>query len=171
MEGGCIIANDDAVARQLMLYRQFGHVYDEYFSEGINAKNSEFHAAMGLCVLPRMEDIIAERKKISEQYDAALSGLVQRPFINDSLVYNYGYYPVVLKSEAQLLQAIQFLKEKEINGRRYFYPSLNELPYLQKQSCPVSEDVSRRVLCLPLYPGLEEDKVKVIIECMLKTAS
>src|SRR5690606_35643441 len=51
VEGGCIIAQDDPIAEQLMLYRQFGHVYDEYFSVGINAKNSEFHAAMGLCVL------------------------------------------------------------------------------------------------------------------------
>src|SRR5690606_16585053 len=95
VEGGCIIANDETYSRQLMLYRQFGHVYDDYFTMGINAKNSEFHAAMGLCVLPDLGKIIARRKQISEQYDAALSGKVQRPLMQNDLEYNFGYYPVV----------------------------------------------------------------------------
>ena len=164
VEGGCVIANDETVAKQLMLYRQFGHVYDEYFSIGINGKNSEFHAAMGLCVLPQMEKIIADRKKITQQYDKTLSPVIQRPAMDDALDYNYGYYPVVFESEAQLLRVIENLKQNNISGRRYFYPSLNELPYLQKQSCPVSEDISRRALCLPLYYGLQEEEVKTILD-------
>lgn len=168
VEGGCIIANDGAINRQLMLYRQFGHVYDEYFSIGINAKNSEFHAAMGLCLLPRIEAIIAERKKISEQYNSSLGEFLQTPLMESSLEYNYGYYPVVFNTEAQLLKTMILLKENNINGRRYFYPSLNELPYLQKQPCHVSEDISRRVLCLPLYFGLTDNDVTTIIECIFK---
>ena len=168
-EGGCIIASDNDLARKLMLYRQFGHVYEDYFSIGINGKNSELHAAMGLCVLPEIDNIIADRKTISQQYDAALFALVQRPFMQAGLQYNYGYYPIVFKSEEQLLKVVENLKQKNISGRRYFYPSLNELPYLQKQSCPVSEDLSRRVLCLPLYFGLTEHEVKLILDCIIKT--
>ena len=141
VEGGCIIANDKVIDRQLMLYRQFGHDYDDYFSIGINGKNSEFHAAMGLCVLPQIENIIAKRKNITEEYDAALSAIIQRPVMNKDLVYNYAYYPIILNSENQLLQVIENLKHTNISGRRYFYPSLNELPYLKKQPCPVSEDI------------------------------
>ena len=169
VEGGCIITNDDVIARQLMLYRQFGHVYDDYFSVGINGKNSEFHAAMGLCVLPKIDHIISERKKISQQYDAVFSAILQRPLMINEPEYNYGYYPIVLKSEKQLLKVVENLKEKNINGRRYFFPSLNELPYLQKQSCPISEDISKRVFCLPLYFGLNEGEVKMIAECVIKT--
>ncbi len=169
VEGGCIIANDNAINRQLMLYRQFGHVYDEYFSVGINAKNSEFHAAMGICVLPQIEAIILEREKISAHYDASLRSFLQRPLLDGKLKYNYGYYPVVFDTEAQLLKAIELLKENNISGRRYFYPSLNELPYLQKQDCLVSEDISRRILCLPLYVGLEISVVELIINALLKT--
>ena len=121
---------------------------------------------MGLCVLPRIENIIAERKNITEEYDAALSAIVQRPVMNKDLVYNYAYYPIILDSENQLLQVIENLKQKNISGRRYFYPSLNELPYLQKQPCPVSEDISRRVLCLPLYFGLPQEEVKMILDCI-----
>lgn len=168
VEGGCIIANDEVLTRQLFLCRQFGHEYDDYFSAGVNGKNSEFHAAMGLCVLPAMENIIKERKKITEQYNAALSGVVQQPFTGNELIYNYAYYPIVFENEIQLLQVVNSLKQKGINGRRYFYPSLNELPYLQKQACPVSEDISRRVLCLPLYVGLQQEEIAMIIDCVCK---
>ena len=167
VEGGCIIAHDEAIAKQLYLFRQFGHIYDDYLSIGINAKNSEFHAAMGLCVLPEMEHIIAGRKSITAQYDAALSAFIQRPVMSNELVYNYGYYPVVFEREEQMMLVIENLKEKNISGRRYFYPSLNELPYLQKQSCSVSEDISRRILCLPIYYGLEEKTIALIIKCIL----
>ena len=169
VEGGCIIANDNTIDQQLMLYRQFGHVFDDYYSVGVNGKNSEFHAAMGLCVLPEINNIIADRKKTSLQYDAALSALVQRPFMEEALQYNYAYYPIIFKSEAQLLIVVESLKQQCISGRRYFYPSLNELPFLQKQSCPVSEDLSRRVLCLPLYFGLPEHEVNLIVDCIIKS--
>lgn len=168
VEGGCIIANDAEVANQLMLYRQFGHVYDDYFTMGINAKNSEFHAAMGLCVLPDMEMIIADRKKIIEEYDAVLSGKIRRPVIEKDLEYNYSYYPVLFNNESQLLRVMNCLKDIGVQGRRYFYPSLNELPYLPYQQCPVSEDVSRKVFCLPVYYGLQTNEVKKITECLLQ---
>ncbi len=168
-EGGCIIANDDTVANQLMLYRQFGHVYDDYYSVGINGKNSEFHAAMGLCVLPNMEAIIADRKRISLLYDTSLAAVLQRPIVQTELEYNYAYYPVLFESEEILLQVVEKLKLQQIAGRRYFYPSLNELPFVEKQPCPVSEDISRRVLCLPLYYGLEDVHIQTIITCILST--
>jgi dTDP-4-amino-4,6-dideoxygalactose transaminase len=168
-EGGCIIANDITVANQLMLYRQFGHVYDDYYSVGINGKNSEFHAAMGLCVLPNMAAIIADRKRVSLAYDASLAGVLQRPTMQTELEYNYSYYPVVFSSEAILLRVVEKLKQQQIAGRRYFYPSLNELPFIKKQPCPVSEDISRRVFCLPLYYGLEDVHIQTIITCILST--
>ena len=168
VEGGCIIANDEALANQVMLYRQFGHVYDDYFTVGVNGKNSEFHAAMGLCVLPQIDTIIADRKKISQQYDVALSAIVQRPIMEATLQYNYAYYPIIFNSEAELLRVVESLKQQNISGRRYFYPSLNELPYLAYQSCEVSEDISRRVLCLPLYVGLQEEEIILILSSVTK---
>jgi dTDP-4-amino-4,6-dideoxygalactose transaminase len=167
-EGGCVIANNSEVANKLMLYRQFGHVYDDYYSVGINAKNSEFHAAMGLCVLPNIEAIIEDRKRISLLYDASLASILQRPTVQKELNYNYAYYPVVFKSEEELLKVVEEFKQHQIAGRRYFYPSLNELPFIEKQSCPVSEDISRRVLCLPFYYGLEDVHINLIINIITK---
>lgn len=155
-EGGCIIANEEATAKRLFLYRIFGHLGDEYFSIGINAKNSELHAAMGLCNLPRVVEIINGRKRVFAEYDNKLDFTkIKKPVFSINDEYNYSYYPVVFESEKILLQVRENLLKENISIRRYFYPSLNQLPFLNKmRSCPVSEDLSVRVVSLPLYPDL-----------------
>ena len=161
VEGGCIVTDSDEMAEKLNFYRSFGHRNDDYRSVGINAKNSELHAAMGLCVLPKVPELIAARKAIFDQYNARLDfSKMTRPTLSPGVDYNYAYYPVVFASEDALLRVFDALQMQEIMPRRYFYPSLNTLPFLKSyQSCPVSESVARRVLCLPLYPGLPEADV------------
>lgn len=161
VEGGCIIANNEAVAKQLLLYRSFGHVSDDYFSVGINAKNSEMHAAMGLCVLPKIAEIMSARKDVFTAYDSRLDfAKIKKPAFKADDEYNYSYYPVIFESEEILLVVKENLLKENISARRYFYPSLNQLPFLKHaNSCPISEDLSRRVLSLPLYPGLAVDDI------------
>lgn len=164
VEGGCVITDNDEIAEKLMLYRQFGHIGDNYYSVGINGKASEFHAAMGLCVLDDLGDIINARKHIYYQYEKELKSLdMKRPVIADpGFVYNYSYYPVFFNNEKSLLLTKEKLANAGINARRYFFPSLNRLPYLDKQFCEQSEKFAARVLCLPLYPGLSETDVYFI---------
>lgn len=161
VEGGCIVTDSDEMAEKLSFYRSFGHRNDDYRSVGINAKNSELHAAMGLCVLPKVPELITARKAISNRYETQLDlSKMSRPTLSMGMDYNYAYYPVVLESEETLLRVFDALRAEEIIPRRYFYPSLNTLPFLKSfQSCPVSESIARRVLCLPLYPGLPEADV------------
>jgi dTDP-4-amino-4,6-dideoxygalactose transaminase len=175
VEGGCIITSDDDVAHRLMLFRQFGHVGDDYYSIGVNGKNSEFHAAMGLAVLPKVNVLIEARKKIIEKYlqhfnkAGILSPVANLPA---GLNWNYSYFPVAFKNEEELLRVSDALKACDINGRRYFYPSLNRLPYLsQTKSCEISEQISKTILALPLAPDLEPQVQEKIIEIVLKTAS
>lgn len=158
-EGGGIIVRSKEFYDKLYLLRSFGHIGDDYFSIGINGKNSEFHAAMGLAILNYITYIIDERKRISELYSGSLSKCLERPsFDSPEFIYNYAYYPVIFKTEANLLASKDILMKNSINARRYFYPSLNLLPHLQGQAnkCPISEDISRRVLSLPLYPGFND---------------
>ncbi|SHN72996.1 DegT/DnrJ/EryC1/StrS family aminotransferase [Desulfovibrio litoralis] len=165
VEGGCVIVNSSETDRKLDYVKRFGHIVDDYQYIGINAKNSEFHAAMGLANLPYLPYIISERKKISELYDSLLKGLVKRPKLPDDSVYNYAYYPVVFESEKQLLSVFDTLKKNDIIPRRYFYPSLNTLPYLKnKTECAISENIALRILCLPLYVGLKEEEVLKITD-------
>jgi dTDP-4-amino-4,6-dideoxygalactose transaminase len=167
IEGGAIIVRDKEVSEKVELIKRFGHTGDEHYSLGINAKASEFQAAMGLCVLPKVEEVIEKRKRVSEFYDMQLQGGTRWPKSGQGLKQNYGYYPVVLGSEDIVIKKLAALKEIDVFPRRYFYPSLNKLPYIStKQECPVSEDVSRRVLCLPLYPDLDSQTVEKICKVL-----
>lgn len=164
IEGGACIVKDKVISEKLELIKRFGHNGDEHFCLGINAKQSEFHAAMGLSNLPYVHSIIKRRKHICDMYDELLCGLIQRPKIQNELDYNYAYYPAIFYDEKQLLRVIRKLNENNIYPRRYFYPSLNKLPYLQEyQSCPISEDICSRIACLPLYTDLKDEDIVEIV--------
>lgn len=168
-EGGCLVTRDPELARQMFLYRQFGHINDEYYSMGINAKNSELHAAMGLCNLNHISDIMAKRKTQWLFYkDRLRDSDYQTLTIDESVDYNYAYFPLVFPSEEDLLNALKTLKEKDVMPRRYFYPSLNTLSYVNPQSCPVSESIAKRVICLPLFYDLSEKDQEMITELLMK---
>lgn len=169
IEGGAIICKDNDLAQKLLLYRSFGHQGDKYYSIGINAKNSEFHAAMGLCNIARIGYLIEERKRISEVYDDAILSLpITRPKALPGTKYNYSYYPVVFNTEEDMLRVKSRLEENSIFCRRYFYPSLNNVPQATYAPCPVSENISSRVLTLPLYVGLTEAEQALIISVIKK---
>ena len=173
IEGGALISNHPELDEKLSLLRAFGHQGDEsYHFAGINGKNSEFHAAMGLCNLPLVPEIISARKEVFDAYDSQLNwDLLERPVKNKDTVYNYAYYPVVFSSEQVLKDVLEALREQEIIPRRYFYPSLNTLPFMPRQiACPVSENISERVLCLPLYVGLpltDVERISAIINSVI----
>jgi len=166
VEGGALITNDEALAHRFSYLRNFGHKgQEDFWGLGINAKNSEFHAAMGLCVLTSIADIIAKRRVLTELYDNLLltdNLNIRKPIIPESTEYNYAYYPVIFDSEETLLVVRDTLNGSFIYPRRYFYPSLTKLNYVKRQQAPISEDISRRVLCLPLYYDLNTEDVKQI---------
>ncbi len=176
VEGGAIVINNNHDLNEKTLYlRSFGHIQDDdYRSVGINAKNSEFHAAMGLANLPHLADIISKRKIISELYDSLLNfSFFYKPKTKQrEIVYNYSYYPILFESPEVTNLVINELNKIDVFPRRYFYPSLNTLHYLtRKDSCPISESITKRVLSLPLYPDLPFDIVKQIAEVINRTVN
>lgn len=170
VEGGCCICKDKDIDKKLNLLKKFGYENDDYELAGINAKNSEFHAAMGLAVFDHLDEMIEKRKFNSEIYDSYLKGKVTFQKKVDNIIYNYIYYPIVLESENIVLKVINALKENDIMARRYFYPSLNELPYLKdKVSCPIAEDISKRIICLPLDTYLTKNDIEKICDIIFQT--
>ena len=156
-EGGAMFANDKALQQQLFYSHNFGHDGPLAFHGlGINGKMSELQAAMGLAVLPYMDNILAERKKGVDFYNAHLDlSKLQSLKIRENTQWNYSYYPVVFDSEFQLLKVEQALNEYQIFPRRYFYPSLNKVQFSVGNSMPISENIASRVLCLPLSHDLD----------------
>ena len=165
VEGGGIVCNTPEADQQIRLLRAFGHIGDTHYTLGINAKITEPHAAMGLCLLDRVPGNIAGREKVSQAYDALLPAHgVRKPTQRPGTTYNYAYYPVVFENADSMQRALACMNAENIFPRRYFYPSLNTLPYLSTQaSCPLAESISTRVLCLPLYAELEENIVERIM--------
>ncbi len=171
-EGGLILTKSPELLKKLAYIRNFGFDGPENFAElGINGKNSEFHAAMGLANLKYIDSIHKKRKEITERYDEKLQNLkAVRPVWHKDSKNNFSYYPIVFESEKLMLKIIEHLKLHEIYTRRYFYPSLsNSLPYVKSESdLPVTEDVAKRVLCLPLYHDLTLEEVDMIARLMLR---
>jgi dTDP-4-amino-4,6-dideoxygalactose transaminase len=165
VEGGAIVCQSKEIYEQLILLRNFGHTSPTTFgSMGINAKMNEFSAAMGLVNLNYMDDIMLRRKAQWDLYEILLTeiGLQAASY---KLDFNKAYFPLVLKSEEFLLRVLAEMEKENIHLRRYFYPSLNELDFLPiYDACPISEDISRRVICLPLYHELTEADMRFIIQ-------
>ena len=171
VEGGAVIHHTDDHDKALRFLRSFGHIGDEHFTLGMNAKMSELHAAMGMAVLPHMDGVLAERKAISERYDAALPTSCQRPHVPSGTLYNHAYYPIILPALEQREKLIEILAARGVHARRYFYPSLNTLPYITGSHMPASEAIASRVVCLPLYNGLSEmdqDRVLKVINALFQ---
>ena len=163
-EGGAIFTDNDDYAYLIDRYRSFGHIGDNYLTIGINGKNSEFHAAMGLCVLPKVNEIIEARRQIFRLYDGILNwDKLIKPIVTIPTEHNYAYYPIFFDSEATLLKVREKLEQNQIVPRRYFYPSLSALKFVINESnCPISDDYASRALALPLYFDLAHDDVKNI---------
>lgn len=168
IEGGAIITSDDELAKKIRLLINFGITGPESIEcVGINCKMNEFQAAMGLCVLDEMEEILASRKKLWENYQEKISSKLrlQKWSLNSS--QNYHYFPVLLESETALKKNQQLLKDADIVPRRYFYPSLDSLKFFQKEDlCWNSNDIARRILCLPIYSELTFPIQEKIIEIL-----
>lgn len=172
IEGGLIITKDADLLKKLAYIRNFGFDGPENFAElGLNGKNSEFHAAMGLANLKYVDQISKKRKELTAQYDAKLKNLrARRPLWSKDSENNGAYYPVVFDSEELMLKCKDNLQRNEIGTRRYFYPSLaNALPYTEPQNFPITDDIAKRVLCLPLFYDLSIEEVDMICRLLLRT--
>ena len=170
IEGGAVFTSSPAVAKIISRLRNFGFAdYDRFEGVGINGKNSEFHAAMGLCNLKYVDKILKRRKDCSLYYDKKLKGLkIRRQKINPDSVCNYSYYPVLFNTEAELLKAKKALEDNSIFSRRYFYPTLSKLEYVKHVPTPVADNVAQRVLCLPLFYDLSNEEIDLISRILLR---
>ena len=166
IEGGALIINNDKLAQKARYLINFGIKNQEEIPYlGTNAKMNEFEAAMGLCILDDIEQIKQKRKMVLDTYKRELRGLVQFQEKNKNATENYSYCPVVFKNEGQLLKVQKALNEQKIFPRRYFYPSLDTLEYIEpKQEMKISRDISKRILCLPIYVDFEKDVQKQVID-------
>lgn len=163
-EGGALFCKDKSLFDQLYYSHNFGHNGPlDFHGLGINAKISELQSAMGLAVFDHLETIFEERKKVVDLYQQLLDFSVLKTMtIRENTKWNYSYFPVIFPSEASLLKVMNTLQTKSVFPRRYFYPSLNTINYVNGPTMPISESIAQRILCLPLYVGLSSSDIEMI---------
>ena len=164
-EGGAVICKDPDVASRVYYMHNFGHKGPEDFQGlGINGKMSELQAAMGLALLPHLGAVMEGREVACKRYDSMLTfdGFRKQGFQKEA-VSNFSYYPIIFGSQSDLLKVINRLRAKEVYPRRYFYPSLDSLPYVHcSTELKISREVSENILCLPLYHDLTPEDQELI---------
>jgi dTDP-4-amino-4,6-dideoxygalactose transaminase len=163
-EGGALFAKNADLFQKCFYSHNFGHNGPlDFHGLGINGKISELQAAMGLSVLPHMQKIVNGRQAAVSYYSNHLDwNKLKKMRLRENTLWNYSYYPVLFDSEAAMLRTQKNLNDVQIFPRRYFYPSLNHVCYLNDTIMENSESVASRILCLPLFHDLNEELIAKI---------
>jgi len=166
--GGCVTTNKELLEK-LKRIRFFGHNdVKDIVEDGFNGKMTEIHAALGLANLKYYDKVLADRKKKYQFYIESLSTVSGLQF--QKLTHgepNYSYFPIVFETEQKLLETEKELNKINAYPRRYFYPSVNTYTkILESMPCPVSENIAKRILCLPLYYTLEVKEINALMKLM-----
>ena len=175
-EGGAIICNDAATKKRIDFLKNFGFAGETtVVAPGINAKMNEFQAALGVLQLKHIDDAIEERRQVASLYRDQLKNIDGITYLSDfeNVKHNYAYFPILVDSEEYGItrdELYERLKEKNIYVRRYFYPLISQFPtYRELDSAkvgklPVAEKITEQILCLPIYPGLDESSIMEVID-------
>lgn len=166
-EGGGCIATDPAIHERLKRIRFFGHNdAKEVIEDGFNGKMTEVHAALGIANLKYYDEVLADRKQKYQLYKEGLSTVSGLQF--QKITHgepNYSYFPIIFETEQKLLETEKELNKINAYPRRYFYPSVNTYTkILESMPCPVSENIAKRILCLPLYYTLDAKDINALME-------
>jgi len=179
-EGGAIISHTQEMKHHIDNLKNFGFRGETIIEEpGINAKMNEFQSALGLLQLKYIEENIEKRKQIAEYYYKYLSDIkgirVLRP--KDEMFHNYAYFPIFISKEEfgkSRDEVYENFKKQNIHARRYFYPLISsfepysELDTTKGKKLKIAEEASEQVLCLPIYPDLEFEKLTKICNLIIK---
>ena len=179
IEGGAVCYHNEELGRELYKLRDFG-IKDAETIDGIgsNAKMNEFVAAMGLCTLRHVDDEIAKRKRVVDCYRANLADVegLQLPPIQENVVSNYAYFPIVIHEKqfgATRNEVLSRLADSNIYARKYFYPLTNAFDayhgVYDVNLTPVALHISKRVLTIPLFADLALEDVKRICDLIKST--
>ena len=186
-EGGAIVCGDARTKQRIDRLKNFG-IVDEttVVAPGINGKMSEINAAFGLLQLKGVDAAIAARGRLARAYTEALAGVpgidCVRPWTaaagEAGPSNNFSYFPILVGPDYPLSRDALHarLKEHDIIARRYFYPLISsfpmyrDLPSAAPGRLPVAARAADQVLCLPIYPALDDSDQRRIIDLIRESA-
>ena len=172
-EGGMIVTDDEAIYRQALQYRdqgKEGFLTNFHVRLGYNWRLSELHAAVGLSQLGRLQEFVAERRRVAEAYTGRLTRVcgIEPLLPPDGSRSNFYKYVVLLDNGVDRLALKRTLKERfqiGLSGEVYETPCHRQPVFKQwaAGTFPVAEDVCSRHICLPIYPGMTETEIDRVV--------
>ena len=176
IEGGALVCHDEQTKRRIDYLKNFGFADETtVVAPGINAKMDELRSAYGLLALKKVDAAIETRRNIATQYRETLNGTPGIYCMEDinGIRLNYSYFPVFVDFEQYGMSRDELyfkMREKNIFGRRYFYPLISTfstyrgLESAKPENLPIATKIAEQVLCLPIYESLKKEEVEKVIE-------
>lgn len=177
-EGGAIICHDDEMKKRIDFLKNFGFA-DEVtvVGQGINGKMNELQAAMGLLQLNYIDSAIEKRKNIACIYRDKLDSIKGIRYMDDmvGVDHNYSYFPIFIKESEygeSRGEVYDKLRTNNIFARRYYYPLISQFPAYRgfpsasAENLPMAEQISKEVICLPIYPDLDTSDIERVIDLL-----
>ena len=180
VEGGAMVMHDEKTKKRIDYLKNFGFAGEtEVIAPGINSKMDEIRSAYGIINLKQVDSAIASRRQTAIKYRDALHNVEGITFFDDmpGVKHNYSYFPIFVDAEKFGMTRDELyakMKERNVLGRRYFYPLISEfstyrgLPSATRENLPVAHKMAEEVICLPMYAGLTDEDVERVIESVVK---
>lgn len=189
-EGGMVTLNEDELAEKLRLMRLHGidrytwarlqgdrRWYYEVVERGFKYNMSDIQAAMGLCQLRKIDEIQRRREEIAARYTRAFSDIepILTPSIPADGKHSWHLYIIRLNLEMLRIDRDEFIRqmaERGIECSVHFIP-LHLHPFYRKRygykpgDFPKAEQAYRQVVTLPLFSGMKDEEVDLVIDCVL----
>lgn len=174
-EGGAIICHNERTKQRIDYLKNFGFAGETtVVAAGINGKMNEVQAAFGLLQLQHIDGAFNKRAALDKNYRELLQGVpgVRLLDIPDNIDWNHAYFPVRIGADYPVGrdEIYELLKQNGIMSRRYFYPLISSfpmyrgLPSAARSLLPQANLVADEILCLPIYPDLDFDSQKRIVD-------
>jgi len=178
-EGGMIVTDDEAIYQHALQYRDQGKesfLTNLHVRMGYNWRLSELHAAVGLSQLNRLDEFVAERRRVAAAYTKRLAGVdgLQLLVPPDCAQPNFYKYVALLDRDVDRRALKRTLKERfqvSLSGEVYEIPCHHQPVFKQwaEGAFPVAEDVCSRHVCLPIYPGMTETEIEQVVGALRQT--
>ncbi|MEM1111404.1 MAG: DegT/DnrJ/EryC1/StrS family aminotransferase [Pseudomonadota bacterium] len=172
-EGGALVCSDAKMKQRIDFLKNFGFADETTIAApGINGKMNEFSAALGLVQLKSIDAVLERRRELYRLYKEQLAGIEGIRVLDIPEVdrWNAAYMPVFVEPAFdESRDELYFrLQEHDVNGRRYFYPLLSDMPMYRglpssrADNLPCANRIAEQIICLPIFPELHPDKVEEV---------
>jgi len=165
-DGGAVFTNDPQLHSELVSIRVHGEGRDRYSNDriGLNARMDSIQAAVLLEKLEIFPDELKKRQRIADSYHQQLEGKVLTPGSPEKFHSSWAQYSILFENtHSRDINRNNLAKHKIPSAIYYPMPlhlqkAFEDLPYKQGDF-PIAEDISSRILSLPMHPYLEESDI------------